>query len=91
MFIVEPPDLEIGSAAVRYRTGMAKYLPQSLRALDGDGGARAINGFTGRNATINEIEGQCHEGSDFNHRSHLAAHSGGDPHIASLLARTEDG
>lgn len=91
MLVVEPADLEIGSAAVGDRTGVAKYLPKSFRTLDSGGRARTMNGFTRRNATINEIEGQCHERSDFNHRSHLAAHTGGDPHMRILLARTEDG
>jgi hypothetical protein len=91
MLIVEPPDLEIGSAAVGDRTGVAKYLPKSFRALDSGGRARAINGSTRRKATINEIERQCHERSNFNHRSHLAAQSGGDPHMGIVLARTEDG
>jgi hypothetical protein len=89
MLIVEPPDLEIGSAAVRYRTGVAKYLPQSFRTLDGGGRARASNGFTRRNATINEIEGQCHERSDFNHRSHLAAYPGAI-RISSVFSRARD-
>jgi hypothetical protein len=32
LLIVEFADLEIGSAAERYRTSMAKYLPKPLRA-----------------------------------------------------------
>jgi hypothetical protein len=33
MLVVEFADLEIGSAAERYRTSMAKYLPKRLRTL----------------------------------------------------------
>ena len=67
MFVVESPDLEIGSAAERYRTSMAKYLPKPLRTLYRGGGALAANRFTGSNAAINEIEGQSHERSNFRH------------------------
>jgi hypothetical protein len=65
MLIVEFADLEIGSAAERYRTSMAKYLPKPFRALYRGGGARAVNRFASNNAAINEIERQCHERSDF--------------------------
>src|SRR5258705_6941858 len=67
MLVVEFADLEIGSAAERYRPSMAKYLPKRLRALYRGGRVRAINGFTGSNAAINEIERQCHERNDFGH------------------------
>jgi hypothetical protein len=67
MLVVEFADLEIGSAAERYRPSMAKYLPKSLRTLYRGGRARAVNGFTSSNAAINEIERQCHEKSDFGH------------------------
>jgi hypothetical protein len=67
MFVVESADLEIGGAAERYRTSMAKYLPKPLRTLYRGGGALAVNRFTGSNAAINEIEGQSHERSDFCH------------------------
>jgi hypothetical protein len=68
MLVVEFADLEIGSAAERYRTSMAKYLPKPFRAVYRGGGARAVNGFASSNAAINEIERQCHERSDFCHR-----------------------
>jgi hypothetical protein len=61
MPIVELTDLEIGRAAERYRTGMAKYLPKPLRTLYRGGRARAVNGFTSSNAAIIEIKRQCHE------------------------------
>jgi hypothetical protein len=68
MLIVEFADLEIGSAAERYRTSMAKYLPHPLRTLYRSGRARAVNGFTSSNAAvIIEIKRQCHEKSDFGH------------------------
>jgi hypothetical protein len=68
MLIVEFSDLEIGSAAERYRTSMAKYLPKPLRTLYRSGRARAVNGFTSSNAAvIIEIKRQCHEKSDFGH------------------------
>lgn len=89
MLFVEPPDLEIGTAAVGYRTGVAKYLPKSFRTLDSGGRGRAMNGFTRCNATINEIERQCHERSDFNHCSHLAAHPGAI-RISSYFSRARD-
>jgi hypothetical protein len=49
MLIVEFADLEIGSAAERYRTSMAKYLPKPLRTPYRGGRARAVNGFARRN------------------------------------------
>jgi hypothetical protein len=68
MLIVEFADLEIGSAAERYRTSMAKYLPKPLRTLYRGGRARAVNGFTSSNAAvIIEIKRQCHEKGDFGH------------------------
>ena len=68
MPIVEFADLEIGSAAERYRASMAKYLPKPLRTLYRGGRARAVNRFTSSNAaTIIEIKRQCHEKSDFGH------------------------
>jgi hypothetical protein len=82
MLIVEFADLEIGSAAERYRTSMAKYLPKPLRTLYRGGRARAVNGFTRRNGAINEIERQCHEKSDFGHKvPTLLAHTGGNPYV----------
>jgi len=57
MLVVEFTDLEIGSAAERYRTSVTKYLPKPLRTLYRGGRARAVNGFTSRDATISEIEG----------------------------------
>ena len=71
MPVVEFADLEIGRANERYSASMAKYLPKPLRAFDCRGGARALNGFTGGNPAINEIERQRHENSDFRHRSPL--------------------
>ena len=68
MLVVEFADLEIDSAAERYRTSMAKYLPQPLRTLYRGGRARAVNGLTSSNAAaIIEIKRQCHEESDFGH------------------------
>ena len=81
MLIVEFADLEIGSAAKRYRTSMAKYLPKPLCALYRGGGARAVNGFTSSNAAvIIEIKRQCHEKNDFGHTfalcKRISGHSG---------------
>jgi hypothetical protein len=67
MSVIEFTDLEIGSAAERYRTSVAKYLPKPLRVLYRGGRARAVNGFTGSDAAIIEIEGQSHERSDLCH------------------------
>jgi hypothetical protein len=68
MLVVEFADLEIGSAAERYTTSTAKYLPKPLRTLYRGGRARAVNGFTSSNAAaIIEIKRQCHEKSDFGH------------------------
>jgi hypothetical protein len=68
MLVVEFADLEIGSAAERYRTSMAKYPPKPLRTLYRGGRARAVNRFTSSNAAaIIEIKRQCHEKSDFGH------------------------
>jgi predicted DNA-binding transcriptional regulator len=66
--IVEFAHVEIASAAERYRTSMAKYLPKRLRTLYRSGWAGAIYGFTRSDSAINEIEGQCHERYDFCHR-----------------------
>ena len=46
MLIVKFANLEIGSAAERYRTSMAKYLPKPLRTLYRGGRAWAVNGVT---------------------------------------------
>jgi hypothetical protein len=82
MLIVEFVDLEIGSAAERYRTSMAKYLPKPLRTPYRGSRARAVNGLTRRKGAINEIERQCHEKSDFGHKvPTLLAHTGGNPHV----------
>jgi hypothetical protein len=43
MLVVEFTDLEIGSAAERYRTSVAKYLPKPLRALYRGGGAGTVD------------------------------------------------
>ena len=67
MLVVEFTDLEIGSAAERYRPSMAKNLPEPLRTLYRGGRARAVNGFTSSNAAIDEIKRQRHEKSDFGH------------------------
>ena len=57
MLVVEFADLEIGSAAERYRPRMAKYLSKSLRTLYRSGRARAVNGFTSSNSSwqINSV------------------------------------
>jgi hypothetical protein len=68
MPVVEFTDLEIGSAAKRHRTSVTKYLPKPLRPLNRGGRARAVNGFTSRDAAISEIEGQSHERNDLCHR-----------------------
>ena len=57
MLVVKFTDLEIGSVAERYGTSVAKYLPKPSRTLYRSGRARAVNGFTSRDATISEIEG----------------------------------
>ena len=68
MLIVKLANLEIGSAAERYRTSMAKYLPKPLRTLYRGGRAWAVNGVTSSNtAAVSEIKRQCHEKSDFGH------------------------
>jgi hypothetical protein len=67
MPIVEFANLEIRSAAERYRTSMAKYFPKPLGTLYRGGRARAVNGFTSSNAAINEIAGHSHERSDLCH------------------------
>jgi hypothetical protein len=67
MLVVEFADLEIGSAAERYRPSMAKYLPKPLCALYRGDRARAVNGLTSSNAAIDEIKRQRHEKSDFGH------------------------
>jgi len=67
MRVVEFADLEIGGAAERYRTSVTKYLPKPLRTRYRGGRARAVNGFTSRDATISEIEGQSHERNDLCH------------------------
>lgn len=68
MLIVKFANLEIGSAAERYRTSMAKYLPKPLRTLYRGGRAWADNGVTSSNtAAVSEIKRQCHEKSDFGH------------------------
>ena len=81
MLIVKFANLEIGSAAVRYRTSMAKYLPKPLRTFYRGGRAWAVNGVTSSNAAaVSEIKRQCHEKSDFGHTLALykftSAHSG---------------
>jgi hypothetical protein len=77
MLVVEFTDLEIGSAAERYGASVAKYLPKPLRTLYRGGRAGAVNGFTSRNAAVNEIEGQSHERSDLCHRLQLLVHAAG--------------
>jgi hypothetical protein len=67
MLIVKFANLEIGSAAERYRTSMAKYLPKPLRTLYRGGRAWAVNGVASSNAAVSEIKRQCHEKSDFGH------------------------
>jgi hypothetical protein len=81
MFAIEFTDLEIGSAAERYRTSVAKYLPKPLRTLYRGGRTRAVNGFTRRNAAISEIEGQSHERSDLSHRLAIAYSRRRKPHF----------
>jgi hypothetical protein len=81
MLIVKFANLEIGSAAERYRTSMAKYLPKPLRTLYRGGRAWAVNGVTSSNAAaVSEIKRQCHEKSDCGHTLALCkftfAHSG---------------
>jgi hypothetical protein len=69
MPVVEFADPEIGSADERYGAGMAKYLPERLRARYCRGGALAFNRFTGGNDAIDKIERQRHETSNLCHRS----------------------
>jgi hypothetical protein len=71
MLIVEFADLEIGRADERYSASMAEYPPKPLSTFYCGRGACAFNRFTSGNAAINEIERQCHEKSDFCHRSPL--------------------
>ena len=56
MLIVEFARLEIGSAAERYSTSVAKYFPKPLRALYRGGRTLAVNGFTRSNVAIIEIK-----------------------------------
>jgi hypothetical protein len=56
MLVVEFADLEIGSAAERYRTAWPNTLPKPFRTLYRGGRDRAVNGFTSSNAAINEIK-----------------------------------
>jgi hypothetical protein len=72
MLVVEFTDLEIGGAAERYRTSVTKYLPKPSRTLYRGRRARAVNGFTRRDATVSEIEGQNHERNDLCHRLRTA-------------------
>jgi hypothetical protein len=89
MPVVEFADLEIRGPAERYRTSMPKYFPKSLRALYRDRRAGAVDGFTGSNCAINEIERQNLERSDLCHRLPLSglwsenAASGANPLNAS--------
>jgi hypothetical protein len=69
MLIVEFADLEIGRANERYSASMAEYSPKPLRTFYCGGGTRAFDRFTSSDAAIDEIERQCHEKSDFCHRS----------------------
>ena len=57
MLIVEFAELEIGSAAERYSTSMAKDLPKPLRTLYRGGRAWTINRVTSSNAAaVSEIK-----------------------------------
>jgi hypothetical protein len=58
---------EIAGAAERNRTDVTEQLPLPLRRLDRERGICAVDGFTGNETTIDEIESQCHEMSDFGH------------------------
>jgi hypothetical protein len=69
MFIVEFADLEIGSAAQRYRTSMAKYLPKPSRTLYCGGRTWASNRFTSDDGVIDVIERHDHEMSNLGHKS----------------------
>ena len=88
MLIVEFARLEIGSAAERYSTSVAKYFPKPLRALYRGGRILAVNGFTSSNVAIIEIERQCHERSDFSHAFPLSAVVSRHPNL-SLPVRNE--
>jgi hypothetical protein len=61
MPIVEFADLEIGCAAERYRTSMAKHLPKLSCTLYRGGRTRAIDGFTSNDAAVNKVERHCYK------------------------------
>ena len=88
MLIVKLANLEIGSAAERYSTSVAKYFPKPLRALYRGGRTLAVNGFTSSNVAIIEIKRQCHERSDFSHAFPLSAVVSRHPNL-SLPVRNE--
>ena len=65
--MVEFALLEIAGAAEGNGAGVTEQLPLPLRRLDRECRIFAVNGFTGYKATVDEIESQCHEMSDFGH------------------------
>lgn len=64
---VEYALFEIAGPAERNGTGVTEQLPLPLRRLDGESRACAVNAFPGNKGTVDEIERQCHEMSDFSH------------------------
>jgi hypothetical protein len=58
---------EIAGAAECNRAGVTKQLPLPLCRLNRERRIRTADGLTGNEATIDEIESQRHEMSDFRH------------------------
>jgi hypothetical protein len=65
--VVEYSPLEIAGAAERNSAGVPEEFPLPLRRLYRDRWTWAVNGFSGRKGTVDEIKSQCHETCDFGH------------------------
>jgi hypothetical protein len=69
---VENTLFEIAGPAERNGAGVTEQLPLSLRRLDGERRACAVDAFAGNEGTVDKIEGQCHKLSNFSHQSALS-------------------
>jgi len=65
--VVEYSPLEIAGAAERNGAGVPEEFPLPLRRLYRDRWTWAVNGFSSRKGTVDEIKSQCHETCDFGH------------------------
>jgi hypothetical protein len=65
--VVEYSPLEIAGAAERDGAGVPQEFPLPLRRLYRDRRTCAVNGFSSRKGTVDEIKSQCHETCDFGH------------------------